>query len=855
MATTAPNPSDPYPTAPTGAQSETVRVATSGGATGAGLRKLGSFRILGPLGNGGMGVVYKAHDETLDRVVAVKVLSGQLGADDEFRERFLREARAAAGLDHPNIVPIYSAGDQDGILYIAMQYVQGETLTTLVRRKDRLSVRRALEITRDASLALAEAHRRGFIHRDIKCSNIMVDADGRVKVMDFGLSRGMRPGQGITQSGTYLGTPEYSSPEQCETHDLDGRTDLYSLGVCLYEMLTGRLPHTAQTPVALFRKIVDDRPVPVAEINPNLSRPVARFVDRLLAKRRDDRPATADAAAEEAQTLLTQERLPATAEDEMPLRVSATAVTLAAAPACARRPWYSHVVGATAGLLVFLTGAGYWFSRTTDPAPVATTPTPGTPSPRPDGAPPARPPETGSLFDPAESVLKVAIIDFQNVARNPEFDWLGVGIPEMLLAAIEADPRFQVFAREDLVRELQRRNLCKDAAIGECAGEGKAEPGGEAKAGAEPRLTFSPAIEEILRLNKIRLLLSGSFTAPRGAKEIAVAARVTVCLAGGRLERLQVKSHRGPADDVFSLVDGLAAEVVSQIIARRDQDAGLLDVATAAAEESPRRTPLAGRAGKDGGRESKAGPGACDPGRLLQIAQRRQRGPRLDRDDPATEAGEADSAAPNAGAASAPAEGAGGGAAPGFAGIDESATAENSGRGNGPPAPAAPPAGYGQTAGDDAIASASGGADQDSGIAASSQSVAPADAEHLEQGRGAPAPSAEAQAAPPAAAGPGADFDTKEKARQQIAGGRLAKTAEALKKNRDAARPRDPRVVMPARWRLRTLLESSHEFDAQLRGEMEQLETELLGEGDLDVVRILARIGEIERDLHAATSK
>ncbi|MBI3268653.1 MAG: serine/threonine protein kinase [Planctomycetes bacterium] len=538
-------------------------------------RKIGPFRVLSEIGRGGMGVVYKAQDETLDRVVALKVLAARLEEGDEFRERFLREARSAAGLDHPSIVPVYSAGDDAGHLYIAMQFIQGETLAALTRRKGHLSVRRSLEITRDAALALGEAHRRGFVHRDIKSPNLMIDLQGRVKVMDFGLSRAMRPGGQITQTGTYLGTPQYSSPEQCETQDLDGRTDLYSLGVCLYEMLTGRLPHAAETPISLFRKIVEEKPLAVAQVNPNCPRTVSQFVERMMAKKRSDRPPSAEACVDELQAILAKETLPATEVDELPLS-SSPPTAVHSAPAQRRR----FVLPLAAGTAVAALAALALFQVLAPSVPPGPSHGDGRnstshPGPVTDGGNAGTPPRTTPATDPNHpapgETCTVAMVDFLNVSHNPEVEWLGVGIPEMLLSALGGDPDFQVVPRDVLLGDLARTQVNKQQVLKECANPSEyaaADPG------ADARLAFSPALEAVLAARQVRLLIAGGFVAPKEAKVLEVFADVIARNADGTKQRLPRVKARGDRSAIFDVVDALADQLVAQLEGGKDEATG-----------------------------------------------------------------------------------------------------------------------------------------------------------------------------------------------------------------------------------------------------------------------------------------
>lgn len=245
---------------------------------------VGNYHILKELGRGGMGVVYKAHETSLNRIVALKVLPRHLAQDPAFVKRFLREARAAASLNHPNIVTVYAVGEHNGIYFIAMEYVKGMALADLIRRKGQLEVREALNITLQAAWALKEAHKSEIIHRDVKPQNIMVDRAGRVKVMDFGLAKVLYGSTALTADGAILGTPRYMSPEQCQDENLDARTDIYSLGVVLYEMLCGCPPFDADSPMQLMLKIVQ-KPFPrLRDVNSDVPPTVAEIVACMTAK-------------------------------------------------------------------------------------------------------------------------------------------------------------------------------------------------------------------------------------------------------------------------------------------------------------------------------------------------------------------------------------------------------------------------------------------------------------------------------------------------------------------------------------------------------------------------------------------
>jgi serine/threonine-protein kinase len=250
-------------------------------------RTLGKYQILARLGRGGMAEVYKAFQPSLDRYVAVKVLHSFMAEDKEFLGRFRREAKNVAALRHPNIVQVFDFDVQDELYYMVMEYLDGPTLRTrleaLHQRGERMPLRDTLRIIRDVGSALAYAHAHGVVHRDVKPANVILESSGRVILTDFGVAK-MLTGTQYTQAGTVLGTPAYMSPEQGQGQPGDGRSDIYSLGVMLYEMATGRLPYDADTPLAVVMKHVHD-PLPLPRsVLPELPESLERVILRALAK-------------------------------------------------------------------------------------------------------------------------------------------------------------------------------------------------------------------------------------------------------------------------------------------------------------------------------------------------------------------------------------------------------------------------------------------------------------------------------------------------------------------------------------------------------------------------------------------
>jgi TolB-like protein len=394
---------DPYaPTAP-GSGPRAPESRSEPGLVG---RRVGVYEILEQVGSGGMGIVYRAKDRSLDREVALKVLQPYLSQDPEYERRFVREARTAAKLDHPNIVQVYTAGRYESVLFIAMQFVKGKTLHQFLKSEGKTDWRKALQIARQAAEALGAAHGVGLVHRDIKPNNIMIDESGRVKIMDFGLMRSNRLGEAITQQGDFFGTPEYASPEQCETAELDGRSDLYSLGAVLYEMLTGRMPHKAETPLALFKKILNEEPAPIRSLSPDVPPAVEDLVRKMMAKKPSDRFAHAAELVAEIDRVL------------------------AGGPAARRAPSARRGTGwpvvAALGALAIVLGLVYA----------------GRAALR-GRAPTAMP--------PAGERLKLLVFDLKNGTPDANTDWYEIALADLLIASLSQQPFLEVPTRDSLL--------------------------------------------------------------------------------------------------------------------------------------------------------------------------------------------------------------------------------------------------------------------------------------------------------------------------------------------------------------------------------------------------------------------
>ncbi len=252
----------------------------------------GRYRAVKRLGSGGMAEVWCVEDEVLGRRVALKLLGGRFVDDPEFRERFRREARAAAGLAHPNIVGIYDRSEWDGVPYIAMELVDGKTLKELVTERGPLPPDVAIAFTEQILRALGYAHRRGIVHRDVKPQNVIIDSEGQAKVADFGIARAAD--SEMTQTGAMVGTVQYLSPEQAEGRPVDHRSDLYSTGIVLYELLTGQVPFDGEAPISIAIKQINEPPVPPGQLEPGIPPALEAVVMRALEKDPERRFQSAD---------------------------------------------------------------------------------------------------------------------------------------------------------------------------------------------------------------------------------------------------------------------------------------------------------------------------------------------------------------------------------------------------------------------------------------------------------------------------------------------------------------------------------------------------------------------------------
>ena len=262
------------------------------------LGRLGSYEVSGVVGSGGMGVVLKGYDRSLDRTVAIKVLAPRLASSGAARRRFAREARAAATVLHPNVIVIHSVSNEGALPFLVMPYLRGESLQKRLNQNGPLAIDEIVRIAQQIAAGLSAAHDHGLVHRDIKPANILLEGGvDRVTITDFGLARAVDDAS-MTRSGVIAGTPQYMSPEQARGDAVDSRSDLFSLGSVMYAMCTGHPPFRAESSYGILRKITDTEPRPIRELQPQIPEWLERLVSRLLSKKPDDRVGTAAQVAD-----------------------------------------------------------------------------------------------------------------------------------------------------------------------------------------------------------------------------------------------------------------------------------------------------------------------------------------------------------------------------------------------------------------------------------------------------------------------------------------------------------------------------------------------------------------------------
>jgi pentatricopeptide repeat protein len=404
-------------------------------------RTVGRYRILAELGRGGMGVVYRALDTTLNREVALKVLPADVVSDPERRRRFLREAQTASRLEHAHIGVIHEVGEADGVSFIAMELVRGESLGQLVARGG-LTTARAVELATEVVEGLARAHETGIIHRDLKPANVMITEDGHAKIIDFGLAKLVEAGEpsgaaetipASTDAGVIKGTASYMSPEQARGQRLDARSDLFSLGVMLYEMLSGRLPFQAPSYMDTLHAISHDPAPPLTLSGPAAGPEAQHDLQRLLDKCLEKDP---NARYQTARDLVVDLRSARRRLDGATTSGSHVAVGVAsAAPSVST--WRPALMWAVPLLVVVASGVFWWTRRA-----------------------PAPPPPLTDSGKPS-----LAVLYFQNNTGSPQLDWLRTGLTDMVVTDLAQSPDIEVLGTDRLYQILSELKRQNDAVI------------------------------------------------------------------------------------------------------------------------------------------------------------------------------------------------------------------------------------------------------------------------------------------------------------------------------------------------------------------------------------------------------
>ncbi|MCJ7580750.1 MAG: protein kinase [Candidatus Aminicenantes bacterium] len=376
---------------------QTKTLKTPGRKSLVGTTIAGKYKIVAELGKGGMGIVYKAEDIRLKRTVALKFLPPELTRDEEARERFVQEARAASALDHNNICTIHEIADaEDEHFFIAMAFYEGQSLKERIR-KGPVEEKEAVDIAMQTALGLSKAHTRGIVHRDIKPANIIVTQDGVVKILDFGLAK--LTGQvRLTLTGTKMGTPAYMSPEQAQGQEVDHRTDIWSLGVVLYEMLTGELPFLGEHEQSLVYSIINKEPHPIRKLCPNLSDVFERIVATALAKKPKDRYQKVDDLLDDLRSV---------AEGFEPLKAKAKSFQRKILGI--RRPFF--ITGASALVFLFIAGGVLLF--------------------------------TGR----SAAIESIAILPIENLTQEEELDYICRGIPDEIIKKLQSIESLKIPSR------------------------------------------------------------------------------------------------------------------------------------------------------------------------------------------------------------------------------------------------------------------------------------------------------------------------------------------------------------------------------------------------------------------------
>jgi len=382
------------------------------------------FKIIEKLGTGGMGAVYRVEDTNIDQDIALKVIKPEIASDKKTIERFRNELKTTRMISHRNVCRMFDLAETEGTYYITMEYVSGEDLKSFIRRSGRLDIPKAISIAQEVCEGLSEAHRLGVVHRDLKPSNIMIDREGNVRIMDFGIARSMKA-KGLTGEGIIIGTPEYMSPEQVEAQEVDKRSDIYSLGAILYEMVTGQLPFEGDTPLSMAMKHKSESPQNPKELNPQISEELGQLILKCLEKEREFRFQTSGELIDELNNI--EKAIPATQRIDTKKRsLTSKEITVTLGLKKFFIPLMFVVIIVIAVLIIWR----------------------------------LLPKNEAALASKIENSL--AVITFENQTGDKAFEYLQKAIPNLLITNLEQSGHFYVATWErmyDLLRQMGRGNV------------------------------------------------------------------------------------------------------------------------------------------------------------------------------------------------------------------------------------------------------------------------------------------------------------------------------------------------------------------------------------------------------------